>query len=181
MSSLWRAGLAAAALAAASGCGGTGPGTAPETAAEAGDRPQVEDAWADDLTRGEVPPSGTGELGSGPLAWRRGQEPQWPAGWRLVGSGRFGGTDRPVAWLRFEAQGDAVDQLAGQAIDALLPIAGDVSMRDLAFSASERRAVAHLRGRMLRASAEASAMDGHSVIALTVEMRPGLLARPSEP
>jgi hypothetical protein len=72
-----------------------------------------------------------------------------------------------------------VDELAGQAIDVLLPIAGDVSIRDVALDESGSRAVAHLRGRMLRASAEASAMEGQSVVALTIETRPGLLARPS--
>jgi hypothetical protein len=181
LSSVWRAGLAAAALAALSGCGGAGPETARETPAEGQAPPRVEEAWAEELTGSDDLPGGAAAPGSGRLAWRSGQQPQWPAAWRLVGSGRFGGADRPVAWLRFEAPGTAVDELAGQAIDALVPIAGDVSMRDLARDATGRRAVAHLRGQMLRASAEASAMEGQSVVSLTIETRPGLLAGPSEP
>jgi hypothetical protein len=162
--------------AAACACAADAPqGSGGEPPVQGADASAVE-GWQDQLIEQGFPRARVEGGASGELAWRAEPEPEWPNGWRLVGRGRFGESDRPVAWLRFEAPGTAVDELAARALDPLVPIAGKIGMRSVARDNSGRRAVAQLRGELLRAAADASAGEGQSVVSLTIETRPGVLA-----
>ena len=149
-----------------------------EPPAEAGSRPQPEAGWPESPADHRLP-DGVFQIGAPQeLSWRGDVQPHWPRGWRLVGRGRFGDPDQPVAWLRFEAPGTAVDELATEALDPLVPLAGDVDLRSVARDNEGRRAVAQLRGQLLRAAADATAGQGQSVVSLTIETRPGVLGAP---
>jgi hypothetical protein len=138
----------------------------------------LDQGWQDPTGAGGFPQDGLETGRTSELRWRGATQPRWPRGWRLVGRGRFGDADRPVAWLRFEAPGTAVDELASVALDPLEPLAGDIELRSVARDNSGRRAVAQLRGQLLRAAADATAGEGQSVVSLTIETRPGVLATP---
>jgi hypothetical protein len=172
------AGAAAAALALLGACTPDPPAPPDQREPGPGAAQPVEEDWQDRAGAEGFPQDGLETGRADELRWRGEIQPRWPRGWRLVGRGRFGDTDRPVAWLRFEAPGTAVDELASEALDPLEPVAGEIELRSVARDGSGLRAVAQMRGQLLRAAADATAGEGQSVVSLTIETRPGVLATP---
>jgi len=115
--------------------------------------------------------------GSERSAREQGEPPphvEWPAGWRLLDEGRFGGGETSTAWYQLDAGELPPDEAAEAGVRALRGLVGTLDQENLSVTSATGRAVGQISGSLAWGAVDARGTDDGTEVRVLLELKAGV-------